>query len=458
MRKLVTAASIVLIALTTGFAACTSSQPSASAPAAVPTPPPPSGVLRDPRFASTITMLTTGRVLIAGGVAQDGSSSPTVEIYNPGSNGFTLGAGLLSGRAYHSATLLKNGRVLMAGGIGSDGRPVAASELYNPANGEFEPTGNMLAARFNHTATLLANGKVLFAGGEIATYGLAVIDTAELYDPATGSFTPTGKVTRLYDPEADKFWYQGKMSAARSKHTATLLTDGRVLIAGGRDAAGKSQASAELYNPVDGKFVSIGAMNSPRDEQTATLLANGRVLIAGGLDANDKILATAELYDPASGKFVSTTRANPTTGANMTDQRYEHSATLLQNGAVLIAGGADPQYVLATAELYDPVRASFTCVGGRSGGPGSPCNKSMADFRSDASAILLSDGRVLIVGGYNFQLSRARNPLAAQGAFGSARVPFSLVGSAEIYDPRSGTFTTTLTLLRARYGLPPADK
>src|SRR5262249_24814769 len=121
----------------------------------------------------------------------------------------------------------------------------------------------------------------------------------------------------------------------------------------------KSLASAELYNPVDGKFTPTGSMVYPRREHRATRLADGRVLITGGVDNSDRILATAEIYDPASGTFSLTTTGFPGTGTNMTDQRYEHRATLLSNGRVLIAGGADSQSILATAEIYDPDRARF---------------------------------------------------------------------------------------------------
>jgi hypothetical protein len=233
------------------------------------------------------------------------------------------------------------------------------------------------------------------------------------------------------------------MAAARANHTATLLASGQVLIAGGGNSNAKSLASAELYNPVDGKFTSTGSMVYPRREHRATLLADGRVLITGGVDNSDRILSTAEIYDPKSGKFSLTTTAFPGTGTNMMDQRYEHTATLLGNGSVLVAGGADAHSILATAELYDPGRGSFSCIGGHFGSASGPCNRSMQDYRAYAAAVALQDGRVLIVGGYNFSTSVASTPM------GSSAAPFSLISSSELYNPVEETFTSTLKLLGA---------
>jgi hypothetical protein len=155
----------------------------------------------------------------------------------------------------------------------------------------------------------------------------------------------------------------------------------------------------------------------------------------------------AELYDPATGKFALTTAAFPRTGTTMTDVRCEHTASLLPNGQVLIAGGSDTNGMLATAELYDPAQGTFSCVGGRSGGPIGLCKQSMTDLRTYAMAVPLADGQVLIAGGYNTR----RNPTAAREKF-SGPVAFTVLNSAEIYNPSSGAFTSTTTLVNARYG------
>ena len=414
------------------------------------------------RFAATATLLQSGQVLIAGGVAHEGASSATAELYDPATGGFKLSGGLLTGRARHTATLLHDGKVLIAGGIDKDGKPIRAAELYDPASGKFLATGNLAEARFDHTATLLANRKVLIAGGGTTTVGVTNTNSAELYDPASGTFSQTGAVTRYYDTTSEKFFYKGEMNAAHAMHTATLLPNGDVLIAGGMDANGKAQALAEIYHPASGKFTPARSMNLARREHRATLLQDGHVLITGGLDAQDHILAIAELYDPATRKFALTTEAFPRTGTTMTGMRCEHTASILPNGQVLIAGGSDTNGVLATAELYDPAQGKFTCVGGSSGAPIGLCNPSMTDSRTYALAVSLADGQVLLAGGYNkrdpYELwrraklsNKASNSTFTRAMYGGP-VAFNILNSAEIYDPASGAFTSTTTLVSARYG------
>ena len=136
------------------------------------------------------------------------------------------------------------------------------------------------------------------------------------------------------------------MAAARTYHTGTLLTAGpnagKVLVAGGA----ATTATAELYDPTLGTFSTIAAMTSTRQRQTATLLSDGSVLIAGGSesDANVNILAAAELFDPNSGTFTAT--------GGMLTPRIVHTATLLKDGTVLVTGGLNVAGTLATAELY----------------------------------------------------------------------------------------------------------
>jgi hypothetical protein len=124
----------------------------------------------------------------------------------------------------------------------------------------------------------------------------------------------------------------------------------------------------------------------------------------------------------------------------------------LPNGQVLIAGGSDTDGMLATAELYDPAQGTFTCVGGRSGGPISLCKQSMTDFRTYALAVPLANGQVLIVGGYNTRTGKTRNPTAFGRRMFAGPVAFNILNSAEIYNPASGAFTSTTTLVNARYG------
>jgi len=220
--------------------------------------------------------------------------------------------------------------VLFAGGWGAYGVSLASAELYNPATGTFSYTGSMNTARYNYTATLLNNGMVLMAGGCSDAY-CNPIATAELYNPATGTFT-----------------YTGSMNTARSG-SATLLNNGLVLVAGG---AGNN-ASAELYNPATGTFSYTGSLNTARNAHTATLLNNGMVLIAGGLTYGSIFTANAELYNPATETFSDAGSMNVPRG-------WAYTATLLNNGMVLVAGGVEINQQtgywvpLSSAEVYVP--------------------------------------------------------------------------------------------------------
>ncbi|MHB9140008.1 MAG: Kelch repeat-containing protein, partial [Victivallaceae bacterium] len=162
-----------------------------------------------------------------------------------------------SAKNSHTATLLPNGKILVAGGY--NGASISLAELYDPATKTFSATGSMSSAREGHSATLLPNGKVLVAGGS----GAGILSSAELYDPAAGTFSATGS-----------------MSSARTAHTATLLPNGKVLVAGGYNGA--SISTAELYDPAAGTFSATGSMGAARYAYTATLLPNGKVLVAGG--------------------------------------------------------------------------------------------------------------------------------------------------------------------------------
>ncbi|MFO0984158.1 MAG: kelch repeat-containing protein [Planctomycetota bacterium] len=196
-----------------------------------------------------------------------------------------------------ASTGLLDGRFLVVGGLGEGDSTVATAEVYDPVSASWSMTPPMSVPRSGHTATLLASGRVLVAGGydQMPCYpscGVPVHDTAEVYDPATSSWTPTGD-----------------LMGARGGHTATLLPSGKVLLAGGFDSA-VALATAEIYDPATGTFTPTGAMLSARYAHTATLLANGRVLVAGGFPSNDAppyhALASAEVYDPQSGTWTAT--------------------------------------------------------------------------------------------------------------------------------------------------------
>jgi hypothetical protein len=290
----------------------------------------PTGSMTSARYDDSATLLTDGRVLIAGGSSSPQATLATAELYDPRTGTFSPTGSMTTARAGQTATLLTDGRVLIVGGQPQ----LSTAELYDPHTGTFSPTGSMAFAREYHTATLLADGRTLIIGGYDAPNGVVVwLASAELYDPHAGTFSPTGS-----------------MMGARFLHTATLLADGRVLALGGVGIQNGVEAvltSGELYDPQTGTFSPTGSMAVPRQSHTATLLADGRVLVAGGdgtFNGAITALASAELYAPRSGVFVST--------GPMTSARSVQTATLLANRQVLTTGGTDGNAPIATAELF----------------------------------------------------------------------------------------------------------
>ncbi len=311
---------------------------------------------------------------------------------------FATTGSLMVPRQFHTATLLPSGKVLITGGYSVAAGSLqtwATAELYDPSSGSFTATGGMIASRYMHTATLLPDGTVLLAGGRKRVDGDAQ-SGAELYDPATGTFSATGSMT-----------------IARYFHTATLLNNGKVLIAGGNYPYSQT---AELYDPCTRTFTATGDMTEPGAD-TATLLPSGSVLITrndGDEDENH-----AELYDPATGTFARTADfLDPPPG-------LEPTATLLTSGKVLIAGGSVGDFESATAQIYDPVTKVF----------GSAAMMTVG-ISALASATLLPDGEVLIAGRYDF--------VACMPVIGSPSLGGTCPGTAEVYDPASGTFGASI--------------
>ena len=343
--------------------------------------------------------------------------------------GFVVTGSLTTTRVDHTATLLQSGKVLVSGGITPNKHLVclASAELYDPATGSWSATGSLATARALHTATLLPNGKVLVAGGYDEG---GLIDSAELYDPATGSWSATGSLAK-----------------ARKSHTATLLSNGKVLVSGGTGWVGKDfveLASAELYDPVTGKWTTTGSLAVARESHTATLLSNGKVLVNGGTGSTEKELyvdlTSAELYDPTTGHWTAT--------GSLAAARDHHTATLLFNGKVLVSGGYGktttralerylfslPEYskgTLSSSELYDPDAETWTVTG------------SLATARQAHAATLLSNGTVLVSGGSEGSGFTLYRYIFFHCAYCSASPAFA---SAELYDPNTGVWTATGSL------------
>ncbi len=282
--------------------------------------------MKNPRCYHTATMLPNGKVLIAGG------GSSCAELYDPAAGKWAVTGEMSDNRSRHTATLLANGTVLIAGGELNEGdyQYLSSAALYYPATETWTPTVAMSTSRSVHTATLLPNGKVLVAGGYIGRTGVGAQTaqmSAEEYDPTSETWTTTGS---MHDP--------------RAAHSATVMTDGKVLVAGGcsNDNGNGAQASADVYNPNTGTWVRVGALNAARGAHSATLLPSGEVLIAGGNNGNYLgDLYSAEVFEPTMQRWIA--------GPTMNDSHSLHTATLLPDGRVLVAAG-----FRASAEIYVP--------------------------------------------------------------------------------------------------------
>jgi N-acetylneuraminic acid mutarotase len=341
------------------------------------------GSMNIARSRHIAALLPDGTVLVAGGlIGSPGKivTTASAEIYNPNTGIWSLTGSMSVPRSRFTATLLLNGKVLVAGGS-NNGFATATAELYDFQSGLWAPTGKMNIPRCFHTATLLSDGRVLVTGGLSAGDGNDnfVEKTAEVYDPSTGTWT-------LVD----------KMASARYGHTATLLPDGSVLIAGGSGPRGDFvyTVRSEIFNPDSGLWKNVGSLSIPRGFHTAVLLNNGNVLVAGGLTlpANSpNRTTTAELFQAPSRKWVSTGSMavprsagayggvllpdgtffiaggrtgtaelySPGTGAwellgNMAVSRSFHTVTLLAGGTVLVTGGENANGVISSAEIYTP--------------------------------------------------------------------------------------------------------
>jgi hypothetical protein len=295
----------------------------------------------------------------------------------PDELGFTATAPMTIPRPGVVAVLLTDGRVLLIGGHTPDlGNGFVVSygtaEIHDPTTGTFTPTGPMHSPRLLFTASRLADGRVLVAGGD-PTDGAT--SAAELFDPVTGTWRPTGS-----------------MAGPRRQHSASVLPDGTVLLVGGSDGPDEL-ATAERYDPGTGRFEATGMLHAPRMLHGATVLRDGRVLIAGGVGADGSPLASAELYDPATGTFADT--------GPMTLARVAPSLVPLPDGRVLVTDAGSTE-----AELYDPATGTFSGTGPMSA--------------PHTAAVPLADGRVLAVGG-------------------AGRL-------AELYDEDPGTFSPTLPM------------
>jgi hypothetical protein len=338
---------------------------------------------------------------------------------------FLTNSPMLSARLFHTATLLRNGKVLVAGGT-SDlpflNSNQASAELYDPATRTWTATGTMNHPRAWHTATLLPDGKVLVVGGvaSLATNLFAAV-AAELYDPATGKWVETGAPKSAYGYVA-----------------TTLLPNGKVLVAGDPDPhSGVGLCAAEVFDPASGIWTATTAFKTSCQYPTSTLLRNGQVLLSGGFnfffsglawgrDYDGKVTVRlppenirrpndAQIYNPASGIWTSVKNSGGMSASS------PHTATLLPDGKVLFVGVEMLNSPPSGAFIYDPAGGTWTAT------------SAMTSPRNFHTATLLADGKVLVVGGG--VLSQFPNPPIGNPT------PRAILSSAELYDPASGKWT-----------------
>lgn len=334
------------------------------------------------RGTATAVVLDDGAVLVAGG-GVGALAIAAAEVLQPGKDAWEQVGPLSEARRGHQAVLLDDGRVLATGGL-SGGAPLASAEVYDPAARAWSPVAPMTVPRLGHSLTVLNNGQVLAAGGstleaaESAGGGQTIRSaaSAELFDPKTGAWTPTGS-----------------MVTARFEHTATRLGDGRVVMAGGLGPVGEGGevgplASTEIYDFAASAFVGSTDLSGPRANHAAVLLGDGAVLVTGGAggDAGDISLASAEVFDARAGSWNSV--------APMGGTRTGHTATRLDDGRVLVVGGESVQRgtrsSLTSAEVFS-FDAGAVGQWNPAGDMGCP--------RSEQASVLLEDGTVLVAAG-----------------------------------------------------------
>jgi N-acetylneuraminic acid mutarotase/plastocyanin len=400
------------------------------------------------RTRATGTLLSDGRVLVAGGEGAPGGTTVALnsaEIYDPTTNSWSSAGNMQVARRLAAASRLADGRVLVTGGETTGlTSSTATAEIYDPTTNSWSSAAAMHDARYGQAALTLPDGRVLVIGGDELGSSPADLNGVEAYDLSTNTWTqlpsltdareqfgavalPDGGVVVVggdqYDPSTSSFVQLATaerytppvagtaradtLPVGRWGHVAVRLQDGRVLIAGGSTATSNYTSSVEVYDPDTNAWSNAAPMNEGRQYFAAVTLKDGRVLAVGGFGGPDPAdigyLASAEVYDPVQDRW---TEVPP-----MSTPRESLTATLLPSGSVLVAGGLNSVGAVNTAELYDPKTNSWSPAG------------TMSNARESPAAVLLKTGKVLVLGGID---------------------PSGLgVGlrSADLYDPATNAFT-----------------
>jgi uncharacterized protein (TIGR03118 family) len=361
------------------------------------------------RFYQTATLLTNGEVLVAGGVDANGASLSSAELYDPATRSWKATGSLHEARFAAGATRLADGRVLVAGGdpfFFQATQALSSAEIYDPSTGAWSLTGSMSQGRSLAATVLLDNGQVLTVGGWPDRADSFALNSAELYNPATGMWTTTGSMAfgRVVDQQA------------------VVLSDGDVLVAGGLICCPyQSLATTELYHRATGTWTTARSMAVPRATASLVKLSDGNVLIAGGASGGT-VTTTAEVFDPITVTW------SPTSAMNVA--REGSAMTLLMNGNALVAGGADDSgTILNSSEVYNPGTAQWALT--------SP----MPAATLFPTATRLADGTVLLAGGTSSTtllpaLAQAEvfTP-AATGGYRQINLVSDIPGVARVTDP-----------------------
>jgi len=343
------------------------------------------GSLATKRGSHSTTVLTTGKVLVAGGRYVTSTAwipLSTAELYDPATGTFAATGSMSAQRYEHRSVRLTTGKVLLLGGENGMGTQTSSTVLYDPALGTFGSPSGMLAQHYTFTATLLNTGKVFIVGGS----------ASELYDSATNTFSLGPAV-----------------ASARASHAATLLADGRVLLSGGNST---NYSTAEVYNPTTNVLVATPTMLFKHSFHSATRLSSGKVLIAGGYSSN--ALVEAEIYDPATNTFTAT--------GSLNHARWGQQDLMLPSGMVLLAGGSGciTCGTLGSIDVYDPVRGVFAL------------GSSMTTKRESFGLVPISGGKILAVaGGNNTFISDPINAVSTAETWAQVSPPAACSGGGD---------------------------